>query len=103
MAQIQEDRAVSKGDEPARLREPRSRIERLVIIVKRRRRLLRRIGLAASLVIIAISATIFVRTLLHIDVAKFERALAATGDDQIALAFGFTALSYLALTGYDAI
>ena len=67
----------------------------------RHRRTLRRLGVAASLLIIAVSATIFVRTLLRIDVNKFKAAIAATGGDQITLAFAFTALSYLALTGYD--
>ncbi len=47
------------------------------------------------------SATIFVRTLIRIDPDKFKAAIASTGGDQIALAFAFTALSYLALTGYD--
>ena len=41
------------------------------------------------------------RTLVHIDPNKFRAAIAATGGDQIMLSFAFTALSYLALTGYD--
>jgi uncharacterized membrane protein YbhN (UPF0104 family) len=74
---------------------------RLIALFRRNRQMLRRVGVAASLLIIVVSATIFVRTLLRIDVNKFSGALAATGGDQIALAFAFTALSYLALTGYD--
>ncbi|MBV8593078.1 MAG: UPF0104 family protein, partial [Caulobacteraceae bacterium] len=77
--------------------------ERLFKFFAGRRRLLRRLGTAGSILIVAVSATIFVRTLLRLDVARFARAIAATGGDQIALAFGFMALSYLALTGYDAV
>ena len=57
--------------------------------------------MTASVLIIAVSLTIFVRTLLHIDVNKFKAAIASTGGDQISFAFAFTTLSYLALTGYD--
>src|SRR6266566_1987693 len=39
----------------------------------------------------------------RVDPNKFKAAIASTGADQIALAFAFTALSYLALTGYDAL
>ncbi len=53
------------------------------------------------MLIIAISMTIFARTLMRIDRVKFEAAFAATDGHQILLAFAFTALSYLALTGYD--
>ena len=80
---------------------PKSAIERLIDFLDRHRTRVRQAGLAASGLILAGSAVIFVRTLLLIDVKKFELALAATGLDQIALAFGFAALSYLALTGYD--
>ena len=41
------------------------------------------------------------RTLARIDPSKFKAAIAATSGDQILLSFAFTALSYLALTGYD--
>ena len=44
---------------------------------------------------------VFIRTLVRIDPRKFEAAFASTGGDQIAMAFGLSALSYLALTGYD--
>jgi len=92
-----EERARGDPSAPA----PNSAIERLVDLLDGNRKRLRRFGLAASGLILAGSAVIFVRTLLLIDVKKFELALAATGPDQIALAFGFAALSYLALTGYD--
>jgi uncharacterized membrane protein YbhN (UPF0104 family) len=103
MAQAQERRPASNwapgsASPPP---EPPQFLARVILIFRRRRRTLRRLGVAASFLIIAVSATIFVRTLLRIDVNKFKAAIAATGGDQITLAFAFTALSYLALTGYD--
>jgi uncharacterized membrane protein YbhN (UPF0104 family) len=83
--------------------QPTSFVGRLVDAVSRRRLALRRLGIAASVLIIAVAATIFVRTLVRIDPNKVRAAIAATGGDQIALSFAFTALSYLALTGYDAL
>ena len=68
-----------------------------------RRPLRRRIGFALSLTIILASAIIFFRVLIRINVGQFQAGFAATGGDQIAMAFGFTGLSYLALTGYDAL
>jgi uncharacterized membrane protein YbhN (UPF0104 family) len=103
MAQAPKRRPASDrtpGDAP-QLRQERSFIERLWVAVRRRRRTLRRVGLVASAVIITISLTIFARTLMRIDPAKFKAAFAATGGDQILMAFAFTGLSYLALTGYD--
>ncbi len=99
MAQVQERRPASKrapGSAPPPP-EPPSFAARLVVAVRRRRKMLRRLGLAASVLIIAISLTIFARTLMRIDPGKFRAAFAATGGDQILMAFGFTALSYLAL------
>ena len=80
---------------------PPSSVGRLIDAVAGHRLALRRLGVAASIIIIAVSATIFVRTLMRIDPGKVKAAIAATGGDQIALSFAFTALSYLALTGYD--
>ena len=79
------------------------RAARWAAAIETRRPLLRRLGLAFSLLIISVSSITFIRTLLRIDAQKFKAAFAATGGDQIALAFGFAALSYLALTGYDAL
>ena len=81
--------------------EPPNRMARLVAFAQRHRVLLHRIGLATSLAIISVSAFIFGRTLIRVDPRKFQEAFAATGADQIAMAFGFAAVSYLALTGYD--
>ena len=79
------------------------RVERLVEALERRRALLHRLGVVASLVIIAVSLFFFARVLVGIDLQQFKAAFAATGGDQIASAFLLSALSYLALTGYDAL
>jgi uncharacterized membrane protein YbhN (UPF0104 family) len=103
MAQVQERRPASHwapGSAPPPPDLP-GLAARLVAAIGRHRTALRRLGLTASVLIIAISLTIFVRTLMRIDPVKFGSAFAATGRDQILLSFGFTALSYLALTGYD--
>src|SRR5208283_4679447 len=68
-----------------------------------RRQLLRRVGFALSLTIILVSAIIFIRVLVRINLGQFQAAFAATGGDQIVTAFGLSGLSYLALTGYDAL
>ena len=76
---------------------------RLLEAVQTHRQWLRRLGVAASLIIVAFSIIIFGRTLLKIDFAQFESAFRATSANQIFLAFGLAATSYLALTGYDAL
>ena len=81
--------------------EPPSLVARLIEAFARRRALIHRAGVTASVLIIAVSATIFLRTLIRIDPQKFKAAIAGTSGDQITLSFAFTALSYLALTGYD--
>ena len=78
-----------------------SRVHRWAIIFGAHRVLLHRLGVAFSILIISVSTFIFGRTLIGIDPRKFEAAFAATGRDQIAMAFGLVAVSYLALTGYD--
>jgi glycosyltransferase 2 family protein len=103
MAQVQERRPASNWAPRGAPPSPGSPslVSRLVVAVRRHRGTLRRVGLTASFLIIAVSLTIFVRTLMRIDPAKFKAAFAGTSNDQILLAFAFTALSYLALTGYD--
>ena len=67
------------------------------------RPLLHRIGFALSLTIILFAAIIFFRVLIRINLGQFKAAFAATGGEQITMAFGLSTLSYLALTGYDAL
>ena len=62
---------------------------------------LRRLGLAISLIIVSISLFFFLRDHPRSIRASLQSAFAATGLDQIAVAFALSALSYLALTGYD--
>ena len=87
-------------------RQPRSEdassaIADWIVRIRAHRELLRRIGVGVSVLIISVSTFIFGHTLISIDPRNFEAAFAATGADQIAMAFGFTTLSYIALTGYD--
>jgi glycosyltransferase 2 family protein len=102
MAQPQKRRPASDWapSEAASL-EQLSFVGRLIEATARHRRTLRRLGTAASVIIIVVSATIFLRTLIRVDPSKFRAAIAGTSGDQITLSFAFTALSYLALTGYD--
>jgi uncharacterized membrane protein YbhN (UPF0104 family) len=79
------------------------RLERLVAALERRRALLRRLGVAASLAIIAVSLVVFLAVMVSIDPRQFQAAIAGTGRDQIVSAFCLSGLSYLALTGYDAL
>ncbi len=81
--------------------KPPTFVDRLIDAIRRHRSALRRLGVAASVIIIAVSLTIFLHTLVRIDPNKFKAAIAGTSGDQIMLSFAFTALSYLALTGYD--
>ena len=78
-------------------------LARLVEAVRTHRIWLRRLGVAASLIIVSVSIIIFGRTLVKIDFAQFESAFRATSANQIFLAFGLASTSYLALTGYDAL
>jgi glycosyltransferase 2 family protein len=94
--------ADARGDE-GRPDVRADRIAQWVAAIEARRPLLRRLGIAFSLLIISVSTVIFIRTLVRIDPEKFKAAFAATGGDQIALSFGLTAMSYFALTGYDSL
>ena len=68
-----------------------------------RRRVARACGYVLSAALLALALTVLVRTFLQIDYAELRAAIAATSGRQIALALGCTAVSYLALTGYDAL
>ncbi|HEY5204896.1 MAG TPA: lysylphosphatidylglycerol synthase domain-containing protein [Roseiarcus sp.] len=102
MAQAQKRRpALNWAPVEAPPPKPPTFVDRLIDAIARHRTGLRRLGVAASLIIIAGALTIFAHTLSHIDPSKFKAAIAGTGGDQILLSFAFTTLSYLALTGYD--
>jgi uncharacterized membrane protein YbhN (UPF0104 family) len=74
---------------------------RLQAALRKHRILLRRVGLGASVVILMISAIIVLRTIVNIDPAQLEAAFLATSARQIVLALCLSAVSYVALTGYD--
>jgi uncharacterized membrane protein YbhN (UPF0104 family) len=61
------------------------------------------IGAAASVLLVVIAFYVLSRTLANLDLSELRSGLAATSWGQIALGLLFTALSYLMLTGYDAI
>jgi uncharacterized membrane protein YbhN (UPF0104 family) len=91
-----------KKEYPApRGEEAQTVLARWLVFAQAHRIPLRRIGVAISMAILAVSIVIFGRTLITIDPRQFEAAFAATGADQIAEAFGLAGVSYLALTGYD--
>src|ERR1700727_853225 len=77
MAQAQKRRPASNW---ARIEAPASKpptlVGRLIEAVTRHRSTLRRLGIAASVIIIAVSLTIFVRTIVRIDPNKFKAAIA---------------------------
>jgi uncharacterized membrane protein YbhN (UPF0104 family) len=76
---------------------------RIAAVIRKNRKILRRVGLAISLLILTFSLVVFFRTIVTVNPRQLEAAFAATGLDQIALAIGLAALSYVALTGYDAL
>jgi uncharacterized membrane protein YbhN (UPF0104 family) len=59
------------------------------------------LGGVASLALFAFAAFILARTFAQIHFTDVRAAIAATTGSQVLEALGFTALSYLALTGYD--
>ncbi|MDI4639967.1 lysylphosphatidylglycerol synthase domain-containing protein [Rhodoblastus acidophilus] len=70
---------------------------------ERRRKLVSRVGAAASVILVGLAVFVLSRVLAHLDMAQLRAAFAATSARQIALGLLFTASSYLMLTGYDAI
>ena len=68
-----------------------------------RRRISRGIALSLSLGIAILAVFVLTRTFMQIDLAELRGAIAAMTSRQIALAFLCTAISFLALTGYDAL
>src|SRR4051794_32248192 len=72
-------------------------------VAKRRRRIARIAGVVASIVIFALSLFVLARTLTKINFGEVRGAIAATTAEQIVGACLLTCISYLALTGYDAV
>ena len=93
MAQAQKRRRSASNRAPVEAPPSKSPTfaDRLIDFIARHRTALRRLGIAASLVIVGGALTIFARTLSHIDPGKFRAAIAGTGGDQILLAFAFPA------------
>lgn len=67
------------------------------------RRRMRVLGVVASVLLLGAAGVVLYYILSELDAAAVQAALASADDRQIALALVFTALSYLMLTGYDAI
>jgi len=68
-----------------------------------RRHYWKKLAALASVALFGFSIFILVRILASINFTHLRAAVAATSADQIALGCLFTAISYLALTGYDAL
>ncbi|MFT4099109.1 MAG: lysylphosphatidylglycerol synthase domain-containing protein [Rhodoblastus sp.] len=82
--------------------------ERRALIEGRRRlfdrkHLGRSIGAALSIAIFALSVFVLARVVANLDIYAIRTAIAATSAEQIAAACLLTCVSYLALTGYDAL
>ncbi len=67
----------------------------------RRDGILKKLGLGLSVLIAALALFVLTRTLANVDVNALRGAIAATSAEQITGAVLLTALSFLALTGYD--
>jgi uncharacterized membrane protein YbhN (UPF0104 family) len=68
---------------------------------QRRHRIGRWLAVGASLVIAALSLFVLARTFATLNFGDLRAAIAATSGDQIASAIALTAVSFVALTGYD--
>lgn len=77
--------------------------DRLANALSRRRRQVHLVASAFSIAILALSVVVLLRTFAAVKWSDLRAALASTGWDQIAVAGLFTTVSYLALTGYDAL
>jgi glycosyltransferase 2 family protein len=70
---------------------------------KRRRTIATYVGACFSLAIAALAIFVLIHTLAHIKPGEVRAAFDATETSQIVAALGLTALSFLALTGYDGV
>lgn len=92
--------ALASGERPWRERRD------LVAARKRlfdRKHLGKSLGAAASVAIFALSVFVLARVLANLDLGAVRSAIANTSAEQIAAAALLAAISYLALTGYDAL
>jgi len=76
---------------------------RVVDALAKRQRLIHIAATVFSVFILALSVVVLVRTFAALSWGDLRAALLSTGWDQISLALLMTSLSYLALTGYDAL
>lgn len=72
-------------------------------VVPRRKGYLRWLGPVASIIIFCASLAVLYALLGEIELSQVTGALSTASTRQIGLALGFAALSYLLLTGYDAL
>ncbi len=70
---------------------------------KRRRTIATYVGASFSLIIAALAIFVLIHTLAHLNPGELRAAFAATQNSQILAALGLTAVSFLALTGYDGV
>ncbi len=77
--------------------------ERISATARRRHSIGRKLAAGFSLAIAALSIYVLIRTVSAVNLADLRKAIAATGDDQIALAVLLAGVSFFALTGYDAL
>ena len=70
---------------------------------ERRRAILRGAGAAFSILIVGLAVFVLMRTLAQVNYTELRAAIANTSAEQIALSVLFATISYLALTGYDAL
>lgn len=68
-----------------------------------RRKILRWLGIALSLAIALLAIFVLARTFMQIDLGDLRNAIAATSSERFVVAFLCTGVSFLALTGYDAL
>ena len=69
----------------------------------RRKRLFRRVGTIASIILFAVAIFVLVAIIRDLDIEEVKGAYARTSWWQVAMALGLVAMSYLLLTFYDAL
>ena len=94
---VEDGQSDSAGNEPNRL----SWADKAQAL--RRKRLIQRIGAAASAVLFIVAVIVLTLVIRDLDIEKVKATYYATSWQQIALALGLTGVSYLMLTGYDAL